>query len=592
MSLKRCEIDIALTVRSPFLFQGLANGLMGIDTAQLRDEEGRPVIPADQVRGVLLEAMTDLAAAAPTLATADDIRQLFGQGSIEAKAGTGGVIEYDRPERSELIFADLVADGLDCSVGETTRVQIDEETGAVKTGHMQVIELVAPLRREVTFKGSFVAFLKRGSSKRQIDAIVAALATVSSIGAFKSAGFGEITKHSLTVGAEQDLALPAATSAPLRQSYLVSFDRPILVDAKWVADNAVSGAAIVPGAAFKGALAERLRRAGIDPESDPRFAKPLAAMRVSHAFPVTDAGDLLLESLPLSLVALKREGEGFAFGDALKVPYGRGATIDGEAALFSTDWKDETFSDAAKALGRVGGDPPSELPRTHTAIGPKGIAEDQRLFTTIARSTRGRKWLLTVDGGGDSPEYQQLVALLEGGLDGIGRTGARATLLPVTQPVAWPQPKCVASHPDLFVVVLRTPAMMTDPLAAGDAKTQYERYFELTCPDAMLENFYAAQRLAGRYLATRRRPYGATYYPFVLTEPGSTFLIKAKPGKTKSVSEKLAQLMRSGLPVVALSRAAPLSWRNCPFVPENGFGDITVDHMSGSLKLWEAVGHV
>lgn len=591
MSEMRFELDIELTVKSPFLFQGLANALMGIDAAHLRDEDGRPLIPADQVRGVLKEAMEDIAVAAPKLVTAADIRRLFGAQSAEVEIGKEGSVEHDVPQRAELIFTDLVADCLAGAAGETTRVQIDDETGAVKTGHMQVIELVAPFGREVTFKGGLIAFLVPGDAKRQIEAMTAAFKTVASIGAFKSAGFGEITECSVTERKATALDIPVVDEAKLQQCYLIKFDRPILVDATWVADNAISGAAIVPGAVLKGALAERLRRAGVDPGGASKLAQALSSMRISHAFPVTETEAPLLEPLPLSLVAVK-SGDRFEFGDALKVPFGKGAMISGETALFSTDWKDGAFGEAATLLGHAKGDLPIELPRTHTAIGEQGIAEDQKLFTTIARSTRGRKWMVNVDGGTDSLEYRQLTALLLEGLDGIGRTGAHATIEPCVRTDPPPQPRCVKDKPDQFVIVLRTPAMMTDPCAGGDAKTQYERYFESICPDATLKNFYAAQRLAGRYLATRRRVYGATYYPFVLSEPGSTFLLEAKPGMTAALNRGLQMLMRTGLPVVALTGAAPLSWRNCPFMPENGFGEITVDHMSTSLKLWEAVAHV
>ena len=128
--------------------------------------------------------------------------------------------------------------------------------------------------------------------------------------------------------------------------------------------------------------------------------------------------------------------------------------------------------------------------------------------------------------------------------------------------------------------------MMADPLGGGEVKTQYEQYFEFACPGCKLKNFFAAQRFAGRYHATRRRPYGKPYYPFLLTEPGSVFLVETEV-------EKLKDLVRFGLPLPALKHAAALDWRNCPFVPENGFGQITADYLSVSAPatLLEPVSH-
>jgi hypothetical protein len=259
--------------------------------------------------------------------------------------------------------------------------------------------------------------------------------------------------------------------------------------------------------------------------------------------------------------------------------------IRGKAGVFQSDWKPAAFGLAAQMLGYAAFDEPAKLPRTHTAIGPGSVAEDQQLFTTIARSVRGRQWLVAIDGS------KALIDLLAAGLDGVGKTSATATFTRVAHP-ACRQPQSVHRHSDQFAIVLQTPALMLDPKGHADVRAQYASYFRTVCPEAKLLNFYAAQRLAGRYLATRRRPYGSTYYPFIMTDPGAVFLLQAEAGKDAPLRERLAELMRTGLPVPVLKDAAPLDWRNCPFVPENGFGEIRADHLSAPNDLWTAVTNV
>jgi hypothetical protein len=67
------------------------------------------------------------------------------------------------------------------------------------------------------------------------------------------------------------------------------------------------------------------------------------------------------------------------------VPFGNGAMIKGEPALFSIDWKSSWLGHAVSRLGLPGGSLPPAIPRTHTAI-EDGVAASEMLFTTIDRS--------------------------------------------------------------------------------------------------------------------------------------------------------------------------------------------------------------
>ncbi|MGB8899356.1 MAG: RAMP superfamily CRISPR-associated protein, partial [Methylocella sp.] len=192
------RLSVALTLRSPFMFQGLANAMLGIDAANLRGESGRPVIPADQIKGVLRAACEVLKDHKLDIAPEALLNRLFGAESPKHKEND--FESYDRPHRGLLIAGDLAAGLPEKSELTTTRIEIDDETGAVKSGALQVVELVAPFGKEVAFKGEFVLLAEKGVEPEQVESLLSrALALVPAIGAFKSAGFGEIVASEVKI---------------------------------------------------------------------------------------------------------------------------------------------------------------------------------------------------------------------------------------------------------------------------------------------------------------------------------------------------------------------------------------------------------
>jgi len=585
---ERITLELTVTVRSPFLFRGLAGGLVGLDAAQLRDEDDKPVLPGTQLQGVLKESLEDLAAAAPDIIARQEVSRLFGRGSPEFKdAG-----EYDRPERGCILVGDLMAT-LAKTDEETTRIEIDDASGSARSGHLQVVELVAPFGTEVGFDGNIVVFWPDGQSGRIVAALNKALKLIPAIGAFKSAGFGEINnqRSGAKVKEIRRLAIGATLAgAQERYGFKLKFDRPFLVNTRRVAENAFIGAEIVPGAALKGALARKLELAG-GKQALAEYEAALTALVISHAFPANLEGKPGGEPLPHSMIAAS---DGSRFGDALcpgGPGLGRGAMIEGRPAWFQSDWKEGWFEAAATVLGRAEYASPAPLPRTHTAIDERGVAAETQLYTGIARSPRdpadtsgARGFLFTIDlcnvPETEKERAQRLVAFLAEGLDGIGRTGATASFERWQAGDAAATAKPVAGHSNLFAVVLRTPAVLTDPLTTLTAAEAYADYWRREVRGARLVDFCARQDLAGGSLAMRRRPWRGTYHPFVVTAAGSAFLLEG------DIAQQLDHLIRPGLPLPVFGGGAdPLDWRNCPFVPQNGFGEIRADYLSAQTQL-------
>ena len=589
----RVAYNLEIAVRSPFLFQGLTNTLYGVDAAQIRDETGRPIIPSDQAKGVLRAATMVLAEHAPSVIEQGEIDWLFGLESGE-KDRPG---QQDHPERAAALFADLAAELEGNPAGHWTRIEIDDDLGAVKTGAMQVVELVAPFDQVVAFRGPLVVcYGNEHDRSRTEDALRKALALIPAIGAFKSSGFGEVVsdKCSLVENPAEPprpLALPDRGSETGRFEVEITFDRPIIVDAKRITENLFAGSDVVPGAAMKGALAERLSRTGDAVDGDTPIGRALAALHISHAFPVDGRGKRLGLPLPNSLLHGRAEG-GTGFCDALLADFGKACLVDGLPADHPIDWKTAIFKAYHETNGSVAQDDEiPEYPRTHVAIDPKTlIAIDKKLFSTIARGVfmgdrqTKRRWRLTLDTGkiDDQDLAARLVAAFKEGLDGVGRSSATASVVRCDK-VDGTAPEPVSNGSNLYAVTLITPAMMTDP---RDSKTPifeaYRTYWKQAA-NAELMNFFAHREMKGGYLGVRRRLYGSAYYPFVVTEPGSVFLLKADDPSW------LKDCLRFGLPIASLSKteAAP-SWRSCPFVPESGFGEI-VCNLADHAKLHAGV---
>lgn len=598
---RRVEIDLSVRLRSPFLMQGLAAGRLGLDATALRDEEGRPLVPADQVKGLLRAACFTLSQATNgRLVDQDAIDALFGAES--PKRGTTGSGEQDAPNRGALIVGDL-AGPAKLGASTATRVHIDPATGAARTGHLQIVELAAPLGTEVTFTGTVIARLghKRAAPPGEPDEAAwlarlldKAVKLVPAMGALKSAGFGQVVSGTavLQPAKTRDLALPQPRPAAADQcTYRVTFDRRILVDSERVADNVWCGSAVVPGTVFKGALADRLARAGVDPTTDPAFGRALATIRIGHAFPADKDGALQELPPPLSLFL---SGTGKPVADGL---YGGkpelAPRLGGEAPRFRCDWKDEDTGTVRRRLDWSTEDPPAKLPRGHVEIGRDYVAADGRLFVDAARSHRiefasgdwrCRNWHLALHrNGADADIFSRILAILEEeGLDGIGSTGAHACFHTDGHVARPGRVAEVVPGSRLWAVTLVTPALILDPRdflpedgPPPDPFAAYADYWRTAVAGATLVNFFASQRLTGGYIAVRHRPYGPMYYPFLLTDPGSVFLLHG------DLASALAGRVAGGLPVKELTTPEGAviepTWRTCPYMPENGYGEIAVN---------------
>lgn len=567
--MNRIILSIDLTVRSPFLFSGISAAPFGMDACALRNGSGELLIPQDQVRGVLRHALEEVRLTTGGKAFAQtDVATLFGEAStdptkLDPEIDNLASASANIPLRGRLLFDDLVAAAPDApyEVGRAVRVEINPETRAAKEGHLMMVELAAPSGVDVAFKGRVILFATNDEAKTWLSALAAATSYVSAIGAMKTAGFGEVVDF--VVSEVRRAALTPDNMPPVaaeRCRYKLTIDRPFLVDSRRDADNVYIGSEIIPGAALKGLLARKLELCGKMPEKDEWLTK----LAFSHAKPEGAGG-----VLPLSLVAANGK-----IGDALETPLGKGVMIGDFPARFQIDWKSDE-KERAKEL--FAGAPTLNLDRdvrTHVAIEQEfGSAAESMLYVTNAVVPYDHSWIVDVDYSGvtDDAARARLRAMLESGLDGLGRTGASISLKPCDERTNATGVKPVHWQKDAYAVILDSDAIMVSPEDEKAPFVAYAEYWRRVCPEAELLNFYASQRLAGGYVALRGYEQDVGYRPFWLTESGSVFLLAG------DIESRLTELVRGGLPAPQVD-GKELDWRRCIYQPENGYGKIRVDY--------------
>lgn len=489
------EGRITVVLRAPFLFPGVDAGAFGFDKVALRDSDGRLIVPMDQVRGLLRHGLVDLG-------RSDVLDDLFGKGSDDSTRTASGSYE---PDRSALFLSDLVAEPVserDRAIAPMHRVKIDPETGAAAEGHLLTLEQLAAPGAEVVFSGAFHA-LTTIDPVALSNALSAALRVHGAIGSLKSVGFGEVvgwTVSAAVASAPAPLADPGGDRLTLR----FTLDRPYLVDADRIADNAYLGRRDIPGGAIKGLLAQNLMLGG-----QPADPAALAALRIGHARPF-GGGVLRMEE------------------------------------------------------------------RVHTRINADtGAAFDEQLYSTIAVVHDPKGFACTLDLT-DVPQDQRaaLVPALGRPLFGLGMTGA------TLQPTAIiGLGSADSAKPGPFAIVVRTPALLADPVDdPGDgAFASFQAFWKKHLPNSVLTACKARQRLVGGYHALRFRIMPGQYRPWVLTEPGSVFEFDLA---AQDVAE-MNRLLRRGLNRTSLGGTV-LNWQNCPFVAENGYGELASHQPSAS----------
>lgn len=591
---------VTLKLLGPILTQGAAAAAPGIDAPMAVTQDGHYCLPWSLVRGRMRQSLEELRGAAGADAIPLEPADCFGTEPDKAAVAekSGNVL----PNRGRISVGDF-ASSLKANSRVRHRIAISSETRAVKKGALMVMEAPFATGQEVPFTGKVRVFLPENVNAvamgRHLQAI---FRWATAFGGQRIIGFGRL------VGAEVQLD-PSAGSTPAaavrtghtRLAVTLKPEAPFCFAwHKTSSDNLYQSRHFIPGAAIKGAVAERWRRlTGKGPRVPVReFADKERAELAAHfdglvfrdAFP-TVAGKSRAPVIPASAVRIRQQPADQPFYDVALCDGPR--LIGGDAPAFSIDWK---YKDTGPVQKHFGIASPRTLTRLRNGMDRDTLrTEDEKLFAqelvapcSADPAEPQYDWRSEVDASYiTDPAVRakvltQLADLMGAGLSSLGKTKvwAQTTLAP-TPTRDLPE----ALGGGLYVVTLQTAALLADPFTtpgpatARDMHSAYNKdWTQLSGGSLSLVRHFGRQSLAGGYYLHSTFRKGKPYNPWLLTDPGAVFVLRVEPGKETTAHEFLTKALRAGLPLPDWARTRyGHTWRECPFLPENGYGEIAVN---------------
>lgn len=618
------EATFQIHIRGPLLVNSSQIGPWGIDSVALRDPDGHLVIPGGQVQGRVREILDQLGADFE-----GNARPVNRELRLESPA-----------HRYQLQFSDFRSLRAGRKAGEqtVTQIKMDAESGAASTGMMRILDCPLLPGEIATFVGKVRFFEETQEGlQRTLTKIQSAIDWISAFGANKSVGFGASVAEPEADAAVDRLRasccltsvtnfdkLSLATRTADGVDFIVDFSfQDLLCLPKGVINgNLLESGYEIPGEVLKGAVAMLLKNIlHSDPYKDlptddsaqpyQQLCKWFHRIRITTARAHDNLGSVgLPEVLPLSLGFVEQEvaekAESRLVDFALIDPAEEERLATSCAATFAADWKGDQWKQVESMFQVVR--PDSEL-RVRTAIdSAKRRALDEMLFGQRSLRPENVSWraMISIDDrtvGSETPTpdecnaaIAQLLSLLETGWLSVSTTKARGGgKLVATRP----QPSVVEPLPlgdaECFVITLRAPAWMVDPdpyFGDQDIPSMvqidqlYSKFWDEISDGSLRElpsRRFKRDRLVGGYQAWKyRRSEGgkrSAYRPVLLTDVGSVFVLQVVPGKKEAARSRIGEWLRCGLPLPKwVIEAYGISHSSNIFLPQNGYGEITVNH--------------
>jgi hypothetical protein len=608
---------IELTLEGPVITRSSTAVTPGVDAPWLRDALGRHVLPGTLVAGRFADAIVDLVDIG--VVDGNAARRYLGHEILHGK----------RPGRNRLVFDTgfYLANPEPPAIGLRRRIRIDPATGAAARGMLQVLEAPFASGELATFSGHVRVLTPEGGPDERPairDLLDRGLRWAPSFGASRTIGFGR--NRGVRVEALEPMSPPATAALPLdehcRAGLVLKPEQPFCLARPRRAHNLFEAETVVSGAVVKGTLARMLDDlypgawGGSPPGSAPReLIEHFSCIRILHAFPVEAGAGTRPAQPPASLV----QDSDDKVWDVARAP-GSAGLIRGAAPAFAIDWKKRGAVDADHGWAE-----PLREVRVRTAIDrASGRAADEKLFALelvwpVESGDAGDapvEWVSGIDlsdvpaeGRVRDAVASQLAAVLRIGLCGVGKTKARFTASPGPWLSTRGSPS--TSQTPQWVVSLQSPALFFHPAdlpkdaGEDDLSHVYQRYWseastskESGTAALRCVRYFASQHLAGGTVHASRVAAGK-YRPWVLTAAGAVFVLEPTSGQEKRAQQLVGSWQRSGLPLPATVRKAcslgdsdgdHAAWQRCPFVRQNGFGEIVVNHhLHDAPQKWVAI---
>ena len=606
MSNIHASIPVTLTVVAPVFTAGDTFSRWGLDTAFYRNWRDQYAIPGSLVRGKLKEAALEL-------------KEIDDEWDFPTEEFFGGICR-EQPDKADsyvpirgcLKVADFVlAESQRAAVRETlrTRIRINPERGTVDRGALVLFEEPFQPGTDTQWEGRVEFFCPEGDLEGIADQLKKAFLFIATVGAEKTVGFGRLKRVEFgkKTGTSPKAVESENGSLEVLQLSLAPKE-PLMVGGVRHTTNLFKSEKFVPGSALKGAMAAGLNRICGNPKSSDEISESNGP--VNREFPVlakwfeklifTRAAPSLVpfvrvETKPLSGVCYGGKYKDIAFSDEKNIYSSKLDPVE-----FQVDWKPP----GPENLPEEYQIPDLEYhPATRTAIDEDTRrSKESQLYTfhMIKPSIAGEKgqdpeprqvyWNASIrfpEGLGDGEERMSLTAELKSAIPvALRYVGKRQCA--VKPEVSSDPPPSFFDKKDAkkFAVVLQTPAIMVDPaeflsssVEISNLRSKMREFYNGYWKDvfgesARMSTFYAKQELRGGYQGMRFMK--DNYRPFYLTSEGSTFVFEIDD--SDDARKKIDAIRKYGLklPSWAVRQYGEKAWKKCPYVPENGYGEVAI----------------
>ncbi len=622
------DLQVSLYLKAPLLSSGGEDAARGLSRRFFRNAQDQLVLPGSHVKGKLKEALRELL---PLLKqwSESDLDSWFGKDTEDHPTH----VQHVRLHFSDFILGQSQDPRAD---QHRTHIAINTKTGTSRENFLLTLEALFPSGTLTEWRGTISFF---AADQVAAEAMRAKLETglrwITAMGGIKGSGYGRLEK--VTSKLETPKPAPSGLSIDSDQRFyhlIFEFDSDLFVGGVVNKTNYRESQRVIPGAVIKGALAKFINELCGAPVQAPidqsnvavaqqfeHLVKAFANLRISHAFPAPPGQNSRPVTIPLSVV---KDSQGNYCDVALC--HEAGIDQSGKAPEFQIDWKDPNAKDADFGWAQC-----TFVNKTRTRIEPQTrTAKAEALYTfqylspfarhsttpdeAPAQRADGKeaelkdrstapdktspariRWIANVTLPAENP--QEIAAELRQALDAgwcfLGKRRARFRVAPRPNhaPAYIPQQEQGLLVNGLAVISLQTEALLFDAYENArneevfDVHALYKKYWHEATSGAceMTEVFFARQQFSGGYVARQFQTLTeGKYYPFVLTSAGSVFVLRALD---KHAHGELKKLHESGLPLPKAIKAKLAGkgvpedriWQHCPFVPENGFGEININ---------------
>ena len=613
----KVSLRITLTLEGPLLTQSSSPSTQGLDAVVCRNHKDEACLPGTLISGKLRQAWEELDNASE--------RQTWFQPRMDEWLGKR--TEYDMPRRKQLFLSDFVLESEQNALEQEAirhRITIDPERGAIEEQQLVMIENPFISGRQYRFSGDVHFFSPSDEEANSlIRHILAGFKWFSQIGAMRTVGFVRVVKAELAEPVKGFLPEPVrAAGLPEnnRISLRIEPQYPFCLAGK-LTENQFESEAIISGGALLGSIATTWSHltgqqvnevSAINDPARQELKENFNRLRINHAFP----GDSGCEGkrpvvAPLSLV---RFGKEKTLYDVARLNNPCLLKIDQQAypPSFAVDWKDDESTLKGypwpylrrPEWGWAKLD--TEL-RVRTAIDRKSLrSADEQLFSYERIIPDGTCWYTELDLSGITESKRgavlaQLRSLLAQGIIALGKTKTPAKITfteePIDSVVAVANPEPI--NDDQWIITLQTDTLLGSPEKLNETsgrdelQAMYQQaWAELSGNTLRLEKdrYFARQKLFGgkyRHKMSRKQQDDVPYRPWLLTEAGSVFVLRAVDKGIKGITaaqKKITEWLACGLPLspavcqcYGISEDPEQQWRQTPFIPQNGYGEIAVN---------------